>query len=161
MKRVLLVVVTLAAVASLFMITDTYAHFSDTANTEGNRITAGTWESVEAVVVEIDIMPSGSPNSINPNSGGVIPVAILTTTSFDATTADPGMVRFGPARAEAIRWASEDVDGDGTDDMILHFQMQQTGISVGDTEAELTGRTIYDELFLGSDSVRTVPPREG
>jgi len=45
--------------------------------------------------VEIDIKPGSYPNSINPNSNGVIPVAILTTPSFDATTVDPLSVKFG------------------------------------------------------------------
>ena len=40
------------------------------------------------ITVAIDIKPGSFPNSINPKSRGVIPVAILTTDSFDATTVD-------------------------------------------------------------------------
>jgi hypothetical protein len=109
--------------------------------------------------VEIDIKPGSFPNSINPNSKGVIPVAILTTADFDATTVDAETVRFGPAGAEAVHWALEDVDDDGDIDMILHFRTQDTGIKAGDTEAELTGKTIDGVGIHGSDSVRTVPPK--
>jgi hypothetical protein len=48
---------------------------------------------------EIDIKPGSFPNSINPRSKGVIPVAILTTDTFDATTVDPLSVTFGPDEA--------------------------------------------------------------
>ena len=52
--------------------------------------------------VDIDIKPSDFPNSINPRSGEVIPVAILTTTVFDATTVDPLSVEFGPNGATEL-----------------------------------------------------------
>ena len=112
---------------------------------------------VPPMEVEIDIKPGSFPNSINPNSKGIIPVAILTTADFDATTVDAETVRFGPAGAEATHWALKDVDKDGDIDMILHFRTQNTGIKAGDTEAELTGKTIDGTGIHGSDSVRTVP----
>jgi hypothetical protein len=43
----------------------------------------------EGITVSIDIKPGSSPNRINPKSNGVIPVGILTTDAFDATTVDP------------------------------------------------------------------------
>src|SRR5207248_3131225 len=44
--------------------------------------------------VGIDIQPGISPNLINLKSKGVIPLAILTTATFDATTVDPSTVCF-------------------------------------------------------------------
>ena len=52
--------------------------------------------------VEIDIKPGSDPNSINLRSKGVIPVAILTTEDFDATTVDPLSVEFGQLRGERL-----------------------------------------------------------
>jgi len=49
--------------------------------------------------VSCDIKPGSDPNSINPKSKGVIPVAILTTPDFDASTVDPTSVMFGPGEA--------------------------------------------------------------
>jgi len=49
--------------------------------------------------VDIDIKPGGDPNSINLRSKRVIPVAILTTDTFDASTVDPLSVKFGPGEA--------------------------------------------------------------
>lgn len=107
--------------------------------------------------VSIDIKPGSFPNSINPGSKGVIPVAILTTASFDASVVDASTVLFGPATVMAVHHALEDVDGDGDVDMILHFRTQDTGISSGHTEATLTGETADGRKILGTDSLRTVP----
>lgn len=107
--------------------------------------------------VDTDIKPGSDPNSINLKSKGLIPVAILTTESFDATTVDPPTVEFGPNGEAPLRWAVEDVDDDGDLDLILHFKTQATGIAAGDTEATLTGALIGGAPFTGTDSVRTVP----
>ncbi len=109
------------------------------------------------LVVGIDIKPGSFPNSINPRSQGVIPVAILTTDTFDATTVDPTTVRFGVTGTEAapVQSALEDVDGDGDTDMILHFNTQDTGIICGTTSAFLTGETLDGQMIEGSDSIKT------
>ena len=106
--------------------------------------------------IVIDIKPGSTPNSINPRSKGVIPVAILTTDTFDATTVDPTTV-FGPTGTEAVpvQVALDDVDGDGDTDMILHFNTQDTGIQCGDTSASLTGETFSGQPITGADSIRT------
>ena len=108
--------------------------------------------------VFIDIEPGSFPNSINPKSNGVIPVAILTTNTFDATTVDPLSVKFGPDGATEAhgRGHREDVNGDGKKDLVLHFRTQDTGIVCGDTSASLTGETFSGQAIEGSDSLRTV-----
>lgn len=122
--------------------------------------TAYTYGPLFTVVCEtpvaIDIHPGSFPNSINPRSRGVIPVAILTTPTFDATTVDPSSVQFGPNLARPVHSALQDVDGDGDLDMILHFTTQETGINCGDTSASLTGRTNAGQAIEGSDSIKTV-----
>jgi hypothetical protein len=108
--------------------------------------------------VAIDVKPGSFPNSINPRSMGKIPVAILTTDTFDGASVDPNTVRFGRNGAEAgpVQSALEDVDGDGDIDMILHFNTQDTGIQCGDTSASLTGKSFGGQSIRGSDSVNTV-----
>jgi len=109
------------------------------------------------LIIDIDIKPDDDPNSINPNSQGVIPVAVLTDPDFDAATVDVSTVVFGLAGAQPVHNGHiEDVDGDGDDDLMLHFNTQDTGIQCGDTEATLSGKTIGGEAIEGSDSINTV-----
>ena len=131
------------------------AYFSDTETSSGNTFTAGVWGTIK---VQIDIMPGGNPNPINLSSGGVIPVAILTTAVFDAANVDASTVLFGPGGAQAVSWALEDVDLDDDIDMTLKFNNDDTDFAVGDTQAELIGQTFGGINIHGSDSVNTVPP---
>ena len=133
---------------------------------EASSLALGTseWEfvrhnasTVECTLgVQIDIKPGSDPNSINPRSRGVIPVAILTTETFDASTVDPNTVEFGPNGAAPVHAALEDVDGDADLDLILHFKTQETGIACGDTSASLTGETTGGQTIEGSDAVNMV-----
>jgi hypothetical protein len=127
----------------------------------GDPVLETSWAllTLERVVppfeVEIDIKPWSYPNSINLKSKGVIPVAILSTEDFDATTVDPESVMF--ADASPVHYAVEDVDHDGDYDLILHFRTQDTSIAPGDMEACLIGETYDGVAIVGCDSVRTVP----
>ncbi|MFC1899191.1 NosD domain-containing protein [Chloroflexota bacterium] len=114
------------------------------------------------IIIQIDIKPGSDPNSINLNSKGVIPVAILTEESFDAASVDATTVRFGRTgyEAEPDHYSFEDVDDDGDVDMILHFRTQDTGMEPDDTEAILTGLTTNGIEITGTDSVRIVPPED-
>jgi len=105
--------------------------------------------------VTIDIKPGSDPNSINLKSKGVVPVAVLTADEFDATTVDPATVLF--ADASPVRWALEDVDGDGDVDLVLHFKTQNLGLDADSTEATLTGSTYDGQDIQGTDGVRIVP----
>ncbi len=117
---------------------------------------AGSAGKCKVTTVAIDIKPGSFPNSINPRDKGVIPVAILSTDTFDASTEDPTTVRFGPNGAAPVHYALEDVDGDTDLDLILHFKTQETGIRCGDTSATLTGETTGGQVIEGSDTVNTV-----
>lgn len=119
---------------------------------------AGSAGKCKFLAVDIDIKPGSFPNSINPGSNGVIPVAILTTPTFNAATVNASTVRFGANGSEAAVAQStmQDVDGDGDLDRLLHFRTQRTGITCGATAASLTGKTFNGQMFKGTDSVVTV-----
>jgi probable HAF family extracellular repeat protein len=117
--------------------------------------------TVTVTRVTIDIRPGSTTNPINLVSKGVVPVAILTTDSFDATTVDPASVCFGDAEDSNQRDCSEshgtghieDVNGDGRPDLLLHFDTRETGIDAGDTTAALTGKTLSGTSIEGSDTI--------
>jgi len=117
------------------------------------------------VEVEIDIKPGSDPNSINPKSKGVIPVAILGSDTFDVTDVDVTTLQFGPGGATPAHDLTdsdvyndhlEDVNDDGFMDLVSHYRTRETGIDAGDTEATLTGQTTGSIPIQGSDSIRTV-----
>lgn len=128
------------------------------AETSTGEVHAALWTITLATVVPVDVKPGSRTNSVNPRSRGGIPVAILTYDGFDATSVDPLSVSFGPAGASEMhgRGHIEDVDGDGTSDLVLHFRTQETGIQCGDSEAILTGVTFAGDAIHGSDAIRTV-----
>ena len=104
----------------------------------------------------IDVKPGSVPNSINPKSHGVTPVAILTTATFDATMVDPSSVRFGPNEVRAAKSHVEDVDGDGNLDRLFHFRTQETGIQCGNRSVLLTGETFSGHGIEGAEPIVTV-----
>lgn len=106
----------------------------------------------------IDIKPGSFPNFINPSNKGVIPVAILGSSTFDVTQVNYSTVCFvEDCTIEAHGVHFEDVNGDGFIDAILHFDTRQTNIKPGDTQACLGGQLNNGLYFAGCDSVRTVP----
>jgi len=109
-----------------------------------------------AVAIALDIKPGSDLNSVNLRSGGLLPVAVLSTAEFDATQVDSQSVTFGPGGAKEAHGVGhiEDVNDDGWLDLLLHFEVQATGLRCGDTEARLTGETSGGEAIEGTDAVR-------
>jgi hypothetical protein len=122
---------------------------------------AGIWEGVHVdnfhavihcapVPVEVDIKPGSDPNSINCNNEeGIIPVAILTTGDFDATTVDHTTVTFEGA-------SETHLDKNGDIDLVFHFRLGDTDLTCGSTEGTLTGETFDGLAIEGADAVRMV-----
>ncbi|HWR57898.1 MAG TPA: InlB B-repeat-containing protein [Thermodesulfovibrionales bacterium] len=122
----------------------------------GNTTLYAKWTN-STTTVQIDIKPGSFPSSINPTKQGVTPVAIQTTSTFNANTVDPMTVRFGRTGTEAapVHYALSDWDHDGDVDMVLHFETLSTGIKCGDTSAFLTGKTYSGQTINGTDAIKT------
>lgn len=130
----------------------------------------GETDSAEDVVtvwipVTIDIKPGGDSNPINTESLGEIPVAILQTDDFDPTSrVDVDTVQFGAPNAvddgggaTPLRGGQiEDVDGDGDDDLVLHFATQETEFDGDESEGKLIGETDDGAPLFGTDEVEFV-----
>ena len=120
-----------------------------------------------SIPAAIDIKPGSYPNSINPDHGGVIPVAILGSEIFDVTCVDPSTVVLAGAsvqvRGTGKRYMShyEDVNGDGITDVVVQISMDSLQLTGGCVEAVLDGYLYGDcggHAFSGTDSVSIVPP---
>ncbi len=115
----------------------------------------------------VDIKPDDDNNTINcTNMNGVIPVAILTSDEFDATTIDHSTVRFGKYGSEAAEIHynkdndeyerhEEDVDNDGDIDLVFHFKYGETNLGCDDEFAVLTGSTYDGVFFTGADNIQS------
>ena len=82
--------------------------------------------------VQIEIKPEEDPNWLNPESEGLIPVVIFSTSDFDAyAEVDEESVRFGRrgATAEVDRCSknAEDFNGDGILDLVCFFEVSHAG----------------------------------
>ncbi|WP_266079613.1 hypothetical protein [Haladaptatus caseinilyticus] len=119
--------------------------------------------------LDIDVKPDNDSNEIDRSSRGVVPVAVLQTDEFDPTSeairyrfGSPAAVESGGGACPVHEEAVEDIDGDGNDDLMLHFAVQDAGFESGETEAEL--RWERDESgehgLSGRDSVRIVGDNE-
>jgi hypothetical protein len=116
------------------------------------------------VAATIDVKPGNNSNSINPRLEGVIWVAVFSDGGSlgDALQIDLSTVRFGTLGAAPDLHRVADLNRDGLSDLLLRFRMPESGLTCGDTEAMLTGRTYTSQRFVGIDSVTTVGcPRVG
>jgi hypothetical protein len=119
----------------------------------GNASTGTQKVTVRPVAILVDIKPGSSTNVVNFKNKGVIPVAVLTSSDFDATSLDVASLRFGPGKAVEAHGKGhfEDVDNDGDIDLMLHFDTQATGLTNSDGSATLTGKTQSGIPVSGSD----------
>ena len=90
--------------------------------------------TVGYVNVGLDITPGSTPNAVSLKKKGSLPVAILSSATFDATTIDPASVRLGDESGtdtgvERLRGryntGVSDVNGDGRPDLVLTFSVPQ------------------------------------
>jgi hypothetical protein len=114
-----------------------------------------------AITVPLDIKPGSFPNSINIESKGKIPVAILSTNDFNA----PNMVNmdsltFGVTGVEeSLAFCNKptDINKDGLKDLVCHFYSHYAEFQCGDTKGVLKGETVDGTPLEGKDSVKIVP----
>jgi WD40 repeat protein len=85
---------------------------------------------IPEVIAAIDVKPDEDPNTINPDSAATVPVAVLSTPGFDATTL---LLHWTEWRnptdlarsALPVHRATDDVDADGHPDAIFFFRMDE------------------------------------
>jgi DNA-binding beta-propeller fold protein YncE len=115
------------------------------------------------IAVSVDIKPGSFPNHINLGSAGVVPVAILSSETLDATQVDPASVTLAGAAVRLIGKGSqyscgqEDVNNDGRLDLFCHVETAEMVIELGDSVAILEAQTNTGQRIRGEDSISIVP----
>ena len=118
--------------------------------------------SMASINAQIDIKPGESVNSINIGSKGVVPVAILGSANFDASTVDQTTVSLEGAAARLKGKSGDtgllrDINGDGYLDLMVQVNTQDLGLNTGAVTATLTAYTFAGVPISGSDSINIVP----
>jgi len=112
-------------------------------------------QSKKPTSIVIDIRPGTEANPVNVKSRGKIPVAILGRATFDVSNVDVTSLRFGPLGGPAVSGQElSDSNEDGFLDLVLHFDIQESGIVCGMVSARLSGSLTSGELIEGTDSIR-------
>jgi len=145
------------------------ARESDPRDTDGDGWVeaedAALCEAVTAIV-EIDIKPDSTTNPINVKGKGLIPVAILGSFDVDVADVDVTTLSFGPAGAmpahdllDSMVYADhvQNVNFDGSWDLVSHYPTRETGIVFGDESACLQGE-IGGLPFSGCNAIKTTNP---
>lgn len=128
-----------------------------------NIYNAGSAGKCKVTTVGIDIKPGSFPNSINLHSAGVVPVAIFSSATFDATQVNPETVSLAGAKVKLIGKGdkyschAEDINGDGLPDLVCHVVTAQFIIEPGTSVAVLEAETFNGQKIMGRDSIKIVP----
>ena len=123
---------------------------SDPLGRPGQDAYENALEAVTPLVADVTV-----DGSVCNSGNGVIPVALLTTDTFDATTVDHATVQFGGATEAHVsnktgipQRHEEDYDGDGDLDLLFHFRGDETGYDCDTASLTLTGATFGGQLIV-------------
>lgn len=116
---------------------------------------------IQGFITPIDVRPRKASNEINPRSLGKVQVAILSTRSFDATTAVvQKSLTFGRTGSESSLSSCAkqfpDVNGDGIPDLVCRFDLRYARFQPGDTAAVVRFTDAGGKTFEGRDAITTV-----
>lgn len=114
-----------------------------------------TLDAADPIRVSVDVKPGDTPTTVEADRGGMIPIAILTTPQFDATSVDATTIRVGPTgtEAEVFRSMTEDVNRDGRTDLLMLVRLQEMSVKCGDKAIRVTGKTKSGADIEGSETV--------
>ena len=135
--------------------------------TSAATVTINLTDVLELVM---DIKPGDSTNTINLRNESKVAVAILSSSTFNATTqVNIGSLTFGRTGGENSlvrnkktglpQYELRDVNGDGRLDLVAYFDTSLTGLRVGDTQATLKGKLTSGVSFHLTGLVKIISRR--
>jgi Tol biopolymer transport system component len=118
--------------------------------------------TIGGFLVQIDIGAQQQQKRVNPNSNGVISVAILSTQGFNSLSdVNESTLTFGHSGDELSLVdclpTGIDVNRDGLPDLVCHFRISAANFQIGDTVGILRFQNADDVLFEGRDSIQIIP----
>jgi len=104
--------------------------------------------------IEIDIKPGNKQETkINPKAKGVVPVALLSSATFDALKIDQSSLKFGATGEESslahCQKDGKDVNGDGLLDLVCHFDNERADFDESIVEGTVKGKSGDGKRFKG------------
>lgn len=113
-------------------------------------------------ILRIDVKPGSADNAVQPDANGGVPVAIFGSVGLPVDWIDKASLRLGELRLRSnkagnAQCGTSDVDLDGIQDLVCHFQNDAGNWQLGQTSVVLTGTLKNGEPLTASDSVRLVP----
>lgn len=136
---------------------------------DGDEGSAEVTLTVLRLPVPLDVLPGSAENplALNLVGNGLLPVAVLTVGSFDATALDVSSIllrgdgQLGVPVSKrpngTYMASSEDVNGDGRADLLLHFERKRLvreHLTLETTRLVLHGTTVVGVEVEGVDAVR-------
>lgn len=113
--------------------------------------------------ISIDIKPgSDAPAPINLTAKGKVPVALLSSSTFNALLVDKTSLTFGATGDEHSLSScgdGEDVNGDGFVDLVCHFNNRDTHFSACSTEGIVHGKMQDGRAIEGRGMLKVVPQK--
>jgi len=123
--------------------------------------------SESLIKVSIDVKP-GAENDFDGSVETELPVAILSSSEFDATTdIDPDSLAVAGARVQMLGQGSDgcpgisDVDGNGSDDTTCQIPVMEGPFSIGASNLVLEGLTPDGFPFEGHDDINVTTAAGG
>jgi len=134
------------------------------ANANGDYTLVISGVTLPVQQINIDIKPGNSALApVNPKSRGNIPVALLSSSEFNALDVNVASLTFGATGNEPSLSRcgknGEDVNGDGRLDLVCHFENQLAKFTPGDLEGIVKGTTADGRQFEGRGLLKVVPAK--
>jgi hypothetical protein len=131
----------------------------------GQASPGATFELAQAnpLDIQIDIKPRRSPNVLRPRGHNTVPVAIISTATFNAYAAtNRNSLRFGPTGTEtaALFCKQKDANKDGVNDLICRFPVRPAGFTEEDLQGTLSGKLTDGTPISGVDWIHIVDNKD-